>query len=107
MKRLTAEIDVEVTIRVCNANDRSKPTKWRRMVPEHAPHRAVSYREGPQNEPTLPPAPPGAFTQLERLKGRLLCYLRDEMSELEKVCGALAVRDSPESFPMPVSSLAC
>ena len=57
--------------------------------------------------PHVPPAPPGAFTQLERLKGRLLLFLRDEMSELEKVCGALAVRDSPESFPMPAWSLAC
>ena len=53
MKRLTAEIDVEVTIRVWNAKDRSKPTKWRRTVPERAPHRAVSYREGPQNEPKM------------------------------------------------------
>ena len=53
MKRLTVEIDVEVTIRVWNAKDRSKPTKWRRTVPERAPHRAVSYREGPQNEPKM------------------------------------------------------
>ena len=53
MKRLTAEIDVEVTIRVWNAKDCSKPTKWRRTVPERAPHRAVSYREGPQNEPKM------------------------------------------------------
>ena len=53
MKRLTAEIEVEVTIRVWNARDRSKPTKWRRKVPERAPHRAISYREGPQNEPKM------------------------------------------------------
>ena len=53
MKRLTSEIDVEVTIRVWNAKDRSKPTKWRQTVPERAPHRAVSYREGPQNEPKM------------------------------------------------------
>ena len=53
MKLLTAEIDVEVTIRVWNAKYRSKPTKWRRTVPERAPHRAVSYREGPQNEPKM------------------------------------------------------
>ena len=53
MKRLTSEIDVEATIRVWNAKDRSKPTKWRRTVPERAPHRAVSYREGPQNEPKM------------------------------------------------------
>ena len=53
MKRLTSEIDVEVTIRVWNAKDCSKPTKWRRTVPERAPHSAVSYREGPQNEPKM------------------------------------------------------
>ena len=70
-------------------------------------HRGVEFSENLKLRRTLPPAPPGAFTQLERLKGRLLLFLRDEMSELEKVCGALAVRDSPESFPMPVWSLAC
>ena len=53
MKLLASEIDGEVTIRVWNAKDRSKPTKWRRTVPERAPHRAVSYREGPQNEPKM------------------------------------------------------
>ena len=55
MKRLTAEIEVEVTIHVWNAKDRSTPTKWRRTVPERAPHRAVSYREGPQIEPKMRP----------------------------------------------------
>ena len=55
MKRLTAEIEGEVMIRVWNAKDRSKPTKWRRTVPERAPpdRWAVSYREGPQNEPKM------------------------------------------------------
>ena len=57
MKRLTAEIDEEVTVRVWNAKDRSKPTKKRRTVPERAPHRAVSYREGPQIEPNMSPKP--------------------------------------------------
>ena len=37
--------------------DRSKPTKWRRMLPERALHRAVSYREGPQIEPKMSPKP--------------------------------------------------
>ena len=53
MKRLTYEIEGEVTRRVWNAKDRSKPTKWRRTLPERAPHRAISYREGPQNEPKM------------------------------------------------------
>ena len=42
---------------------------------------------------TLPPAPPGAFTQLERWKHAWTGLLREEMSELEQVRGALAVRD--------------
>ena len=53
MKRLISESEGEVTRRVWNAKDLSKPTKWRRKVPERAPHRAISYREGPQNEPKM------------------------------------------------------
>ena len=51
MKRLKAEINVEVTIRIWNAKDCSKTTKWRRTVPECATHWAVSFHQGPKGAP--------------------------------------------------------
>ena len=52
MQLLMAGIEGELTRRIWNAVDRSNPKKWRRTVPERAPHRirhASAWFESPQN----------------------------------------------------------
>jgi len=46
MQLLMAGIEGELTRRIWNAVDRSNPKKWRRAVPERAPHRLPSDRHG-------------------------------------------------------------
>ena len=46
MQLLMAGIEEELTRRICNAVDRSNPKKWRRTVPERAPHWLPSDRHG-------------------------------------------------------------